>query len=87
MIERQYENNQKVYVRVAAEFSPEGKLIPVAFWWENGRRYTIDRVVDACRAASLKAGGIGIRYTCIVRGQETFLYYDESRWFMERKGA
>jgi hypothetical protein len=53
--------------------------------WEDSRRYSIDRVTDVRRAASLKAGGIGIRYTCVVRGHETYLFFEERPLFMERK--
>jgi hypothetical protein len=84
MIERRYENDLKVYVKVEALFYPDGRLMPLAFWWEDGRRYSVDRVTEVCRAASLKAGGIGIRYTCTVLGRQTFLFYEEDRWFMER---
>ncbi|MGI5849021.1 MAG: hypothetical protein ACOX8Q_02970 [Christensenellales bacterium] len=85
MIERRYQSEGKVYVKVEALFYPDGRLEPLAFWWENGRRYTIDRIVDICRAASLKAGGTGIRYTCLIRGNQTFLFFEEDRWFIERK--
>ncbi len=85
MIEKHYENDNKVYVRVEALFSPDGKLLPEAFWWKNGRRYTIDRVTDVCRAASLKAGGAGVRYTCIVMEREILLFYENDRWFIERR--
>lgn len=86
MIERRYENDKKVYVKVAATFSPDGKLQPVAFWWEDNKRYNVDRIIDVCRAASLKAGGAGIRYTCLVLGREVNLFFEEDRWFFERKG-
>jgi hypothetical protein len=85
VIERRYENDKKVYVKVAATFSPDGKLQPVAFWWEDQRRYTIDRIVGVCRVASLKAGGTGVRYTCMVHGHETNLFFEEDRWFIERR--
>lgn len=85
MKETRYQNNNKVYVRVQAQFSTDGSLLPVAFWWENGRRYCIDRVTDVCRAASLKAGGIGMRYTCTVLGRQVCLFFEEDRWFMERR--
>ncbi len=85
MKEQRYCNGNKVYVKVKALFSPEGQLMPVAFWWESGRKYVIDRVTEVCRAASLKAGGIGIRYTCVVCGKRTYLFYEEDRWFIERK--
>ena len=85
MIEYRYENPNKVYVTVEAVFKPDGRLMPTAFVWEDGRRYEVDRVTDVCRAASLKAGGVGIRYTCMVRRHQTYLFYEEGRWFMERR--
>jgi len=84
MIEKRYENEHKAYIKVEAIFHPDGKLLPLALWWENGRRYTVDRVLDICRAASLKAGGTGMRYTCLVSGRQIYLFYEEDRWFMER---
>jgi hypothetical protein len=59
---------------------------PVAFVWEDGTRYKVDSVIDMRRAASLKAGGVGMRYTVNVRGKETFMFLEEDRWFMEREG-
>ena len=85
MKEREYQNQNKVYVKVEALFNADGTIRPQAFWWESGRRYEVDAVVDVCRAASLKAGGIGIRYTVMVGNHQTFLWLEEKRWFMERK--
>lgn len=48
--------------------------------------YEIQKVTDVRRAASLKAGGAGIRYTCIVDGKESHLFYeDNNMWFMEER--
>ena len=48
--------------------------------------YMIQKVTDVRRAASLKAGGAGIRYTCIVDGKESHLFYeDNNMWFMEER--
>lgn len=81
-------NKFKVYVTVVAEFSKEGVLLPKSFIWEDGKQYKIDRIIDKRRAASTKAGGVGERYTCMVRGKEVHLYYeDNNMWFMERAGA
>ena len=57
------ENRAKVYVGVDARFDTEGRIIPLPITWEDGRVYGIDRVLDMRRAASLKAGGAGTRYT------------------------
>ena len=81
-------NESKVYVDVTAEFTKDGRLVPKSFEWENGHIYEIMKVKDARRAASLKAGGVGTRYTCVVDGKEVYLYYeDNNMWFMERTGA
>ena len=80
--------SSKVYVDVTAEFSKEGVLTPKSFRWTDGSVYEIQRVKDIRRATSLKAGGVGMRYTCIVNGRESYLYYeDNNMWFMERAGA
>ena len=78
--------DSKVYVDVTAEFSKEGKLTPKTIRWKDGRIYEIQRVKDVRRAASLKAGGAGIRYTCVIDGKDSHLYYeDNNMWFVEGK--
>lgn len=84
-----YSSAQKVYVTVTVRYDADGGVSPLSFVWEDGRHYEIDRVLDVRPAASLRAGGTGLRYTCRVRGRETYLYFDtfEDRWFMERRKA
>ena len=79
----------KVYVDVTAEFSKEGVLTPKSFIWKDGKVYEIQRVKDMRRAASMKAGGVGMRYTCVIEGQDKYLFYeDNNMWFVEgRAGA
>ena len=78
--------NCKVYVSVTAVFTKDGKLVPKSFVWKNGHVYDIQKVTDVCRAASLRAGGAGLRYTCIVDGRESHLFYEENNlWFVEER--
>ena len=78
--------NCKVYVSVTAVFTKEGKLVPKSFVWKNGHAYDIQKVTDVRRAASLRAGGAGLRYTCIVDGRESHLFYEENNlWFVEER--
>jgi hypothetical protein len=43
-------------------------------------------VIENKRAASLKAGGQGQRFTCRVAGKEVYLYLEDgNKWFMEGK--
>ena len=46
----------KVYVDVVAEFRKDGRLVPIFFTWEDGRKYSIDRILKIERCASRKAG-------------------------------
>ena len=77
----------KVYVDVVAEFRKDGQLVPIFFTWEDGRKYSIDRILKIERCASRKAGGVGMMYTCMIQGQESHLFYEGEKWFMERKTA
>ncbi|MBQ8830870.1 MAG: hypothetical protein IJ017_04680 [Oscillospiraceae bacterium] len=77
--------NTKVYVGVNAMFEADGRLLPRSILWEDGRIFEIDKILDVRRAASLKAGGSGIRYTVRIGRHETFLYLEEGRWFAERR--
>lgn len=78
--------NCKIYVDVTAEFTKDGRLLPKSFVWKDGHVYEVQRVTDVRRAASLRAGGVGMRYTCIVDGRESRLYYeDNNMWFVEGK--
>ena len=76
---------RKVFVEVIVKYTKMAK-VPLSITWEDGRKYIIDKVIDMRRAASLKAGGCGIRYRCRIYGKETYLWLeDDGRWFVEGK--
>lgn len=84
----------KVYVAVKADFRDDGVMLPREITWEDGKRYSIDRVIDIRQAAARKAGGQGDRYTVVIEGKRTYLFFERSaditgnnigRWFVERK--
>ena len=75
----------KVYIDVIAEFGQDGSLRPLSFIWEDGKRYSVDRVLRIERCASRKAGGVGTMYTCRVEGKESHLFLEEDRWFVARR--
>jgi hypothetical protein len=87
-------NDIKVYVKVTAAFSNDGKMMPLSLVWEDGQEYVIDRILDVRPAAAMKAGGQGDRYTIRTCGKESFLFFERSpklsdptpgRWFVERR--
>lgn len=84
----------KVYVAVNADFRDDGIMLPREITWEDGRKYGIDRVTDIRQAAAMKAGGQGDRYTIMIGGHQSYLFFERStaiagnnigRWFVERR--
>jgi hypothetical protein len=81
-----YVARHKVYVDVTAVHRADGTCRPSSIIFENGQTYEINRIKQRCRAASLKAGGTGIRYTVMIAGKETYLFDEENgKWFVEAK--
>ena len=78
---------RKVYVEVQLTISPEGDVRPNTIKFEDGTIYEIDRLRHRCRAHATKVGGTGIRYTVVIRGQETYLFEDDGKWFVEARGS
>ncbi len=86
----------KVYVAVKADFREDGVMLPREITWEDGRIYQIDRVADIRQAPSLKAGGQGDRYTVMIRGHQSYLFFERNaavagnnigRWYVERRSG
>ena len=71
------------YVKVRADFTIDGRLVPLKFRSEDGLPQVIDRIIDVRPAPSLKAGGQGTRYTCRVGDRLIYLFNDRNRWFTE----
>ena len=83
----QYERR---YLLVEADFLPDGKVLPKILYWENEDGtvlpFPIDRVLDIERAACLKAGGLGLRYRCLIHGKQRELFLQaDNRWFVAAK--
>ena len=83
---KQPQQFRKVYVEVQLTVSPEGDVHPNTIKFEDGTIYEIDRLRHRCRAHATKVGGTGIRYTVVIRGQETYLFEDDGKWFVEARG-
>jgi len=73
----------KQYVEVAANFLTDGTLKPLWITWADGRKLEISKILDVRPAASMKAGGTGIRYLCRICGKDRYLFFEQNRWFVE----
>ena len=80
---RRPENRWKRYVKVRADFMMDGSIHPLMFRTEEGPIVKIDQIMDVRPAASLKAGGAGIRYICRVQEKQIHLFHDGEYWFIE----
>jgi len=78
-------DRRKKYVEVVASHAADGTIRPLAIKWDDGRIFNIDRVREARRATSLKVGGTGIRFLISVFGKDSYLFYENPRWFVEEK--
>ena len=86
-------DKRKKYVRVIGDFrltfdtkieSIKGVVKPLILIYTDGRQYPIDRVSEPVKCASLKNGGIRLRYTCRVQKTLLYLYFENNIWFYER---
>lgn len=82
-MQARYPNPHKIFVEVRADHKLDGRVIPRWFRPEDENKVVIDRILDIRRAASLKAGGSGIRYICEVEGREIRLFHDDDKWYLE----
>lgn len=71
------------YVRMIAVFSSDGQITPRAILLENGDVVEIRQVCEIRRAASMGAGGFGMRYTCISNSREIHVFFENNRWFID----
>lgn len=79
------DSREKRYVKVVSVTDEEGFITPVSVEWDDGRIYEIDRVLDRRQAASLKVGGMGMRYLVRIGNATTYLFHEDPRWYVEAK--
>ena len=74
-------------LKTSRELAAKYKVIPLRIRCARGERVIIDRITDIRRAASTKAGGLGIRYTCMAtmgeRQREILVFKEDDSWFIE----
>ena len=79
------EKRKKLYVPVLVLFDQDGHMRPVEIELDEGHKYQVDKILDVRRAACQSVGGVGDRYTCRIRGRESYLWFEKGRWFVAVK--
>lgn len=75
---------KKTYVKVSADIDEYGNKTPKAITFGD-RVFEIDRVLEKRNCVSFKVGGIGERYKIRIQDKETYLFWENDRWFVEEK--
>ena len=70
-------------INVIVKMDEFGNITPLTILWSNTLTLQIDKIIDIRKKARLKGGGMGVRYTCRIKGHERFLWLDEYTWFVE----
>ena len=84
MTEGKSGNGHKIRVKVRADFDFDGSIIPVKLRTEDSPPLVIDQILDIRPAPALKAGGMGMRYTCRIGERIFYLFNDRCMWFVEK---
>ena len=74
---------EKLYVPVVVRFDTEGNLRPLTIEFDEAHKYSVDSVLDVCRAACQTVGGVGVRYTIRIQGHKRYLWLEKGKWFVE----
>ena len=79
------EQREKRYVPVLVRFEANGRKRPMEIEFSEGQKYPVDQILDVRRAACQSVGGVGDRYTCRIKGQESYLWFEKGCWFVAAK--
>jgi len=74
----------KKYVKVILEIDENGKKTPRTIIY-NDQKFDVEKVTDIRRCASMKVGGVGERYTIVINNQQTYIFFENNKWFVEEK--
>ena len=75
---------KKKYVKVILEIDEDGNKTPKTIVY-NDQMFDVDRVLEVRSAPSMKVGGVGERYRIRIKGQETYIFFENNKWFVEEK--
>ncbi|MDO4647691.1 MAG: hypothetical protein Q4B26_03500 [Eubacteriales bacterium] len=79
---------RKVYVDVTLDITKDGDVRPRKLRYEDGSVYEVQQLKEVHKnTASTKVGGLGTRYTVVIRGHEAYLFDESGRWFVEANGG
>ena len=79
---------EKHYLTIIIRVDTDGNIKPVAIEWEDGRKFSVDKVLSIINAPPVHVGSTPTKkYDIIIEGRHRVVYFEESagRWFIERQ--
>jgi len=71
------------FIDVLAKMTTDEKPKPLEIFWDDGRHFEVDKILDIKKRASTKGGGAGLRYLVKIKGKERYLFLNDYKWFIE----
>ncbi len=75
----------KRYVSVNADHDIDGSVWPKTVTIRGGKTYTVQYVKKVINVNNHNFGNVIKRYTVMILDQETYIFEDNGRWFVEYK--
>lgn len=80
-----YVKYSREYVTMYIEVLPEGQVVPLSILWKDGRKFTVEQVINIKNNAPVRSGGRATKYTLIIQGQSRGFFVDDGKWFVETR--
>ena len=80
-----YVKNNPEYVTMYIEVLPEGQVVPLSILWKDGRKFTVEQIINIKNNSPVRSGGRATKYTLIIQGQTRDFFVDDGKWFVETR--
>lgn len=80
-----YVKYNREYVTMYIEVLPEGQVVPLSILWKDGRKFTVEQIINIKNNSPVRSGGRATKYTLIIQGQTRDFFVDDGKLFVETR--
>ena len=80
-----YVKYNREYVTMYIEVLPEGQVVPLSILWKDGRKFTVEQIINIKNNSPVRSGGRATKYTLIIQGQTCDFFGENGKWFVETR--
>ena len=70
------------FLTITLSVSPDGRIIPRYFVWDDGRVFFVQRVLNVFKVPSLLFSECCFRYDCVILDKIVSIYNGGGQWFL-----